>query len=96
MHLLYLHLKGYFSLDIKFYIYLVFCLAHNFNNVISLSSACIVFDEKPAVNIVQYHLYVESQKWYTETYLQSRNRVTHVENKLMVTGGREEMGKTGS
>ena len=40
------------------------------------------------------------EKWYRLTYLQSRNRVTGVENKLMATmGGREsgmnwEMGLT--
>ena len=34
-----------------------------------------------------YHLYVESKKWYIWTYLQNRNRVTDVKNKLMVTGG---------
>ena len=27
------------------------------------------------------------EKWYRWTYLQSRNRVTDVENKLMVTSG---------
>ena len=27
------------------------------------------------------------KKWYKWTYLQNRNRVTDVENKLMVTGG---------
>ena len=27
------------------------------------------------------------RKWYTWTYLQNRNRVTDVENKLMVTKG---------
>ena len=28
------------------------------------------------------------QKWYKWTYLQNRNRLTDVENKLMVTGGK--------
>ena len=27
------------------------------------------------------------KKWYKRTYLQNRNRVTDVENKLMVRGG---------
>ena len=29
------------------------------------------------------------KKWYNWTYLQNRNRVTDVENNLMVTGGKE-------
>ena len=36
------------------------------------------------------------KKWYKRTYLQDRNRVTDVENKLMVTkrerGGRDTLG----
>ena len=40
-------------------------------------------------NILWYDLYVESKKGYKWTYLQNRNRVTDVENKLMVTKGKE-------
>jgi len=38
-------------------------------------------------NIMWYCLYVESfkKKWYKRTYLQNGNRVTDVENKLVVT-----------
>ena len=49
-------------------------------------------------NIIWYRLYVESKKnGYKWTYLQNRNRVTDVENKLMVTkdkmvGGRDKLG----
>ena len=49
----------------------------------------------------QYRLYVESKKiLYTWTYLQNRNRVIDVENKLMVTrrekwGGQGWMGRLG-
>ena len=32
------------------------------------------------------------KKWYKWTYLQNRNRVTDVENKLMVTSGDKERG----
>ena len=40
------------------------------------------------VNIIWYHLYMESKKsWYKWTYLQNRNRLTDIENKLMVTKG---------
>ena len=39
-------------------------------------------------NIIWYCLYVDSKKkWYKWTYLQNRNRLTDLENKLMVTGG---------
>ena len=43
------------------------------------------------------HFYVESKKWYKWTYLQNRNRLTDLENKLMVTkgekvGGRDKLG----
>ena len=39
-------------------------------------------------NII-YHLYVESKKkWYKWTYLQNQNRLTDLENELMVTGGK--------
>ena len=43
---------------------------------------------------ISYYLYVESEKkWYKWTYLQSRNRLTDLENKFMVTNG--ERGKEG-
>ena len=32
------------------------------------------------------------KRWYTWTYLQNRNRVTDVENKLMVTKGEKGVG----
>ena len=38
-------------------------------------------------NIIWYCFYVESKKLYQWTYLQNINRVTKVENKLMVTRG---------
>ena len=38
-----------------------------------------------------YHLYVKSKKkWYKWTYLQNRNRLTDIENKLMFTKGESE------
>ena len=41
-------------------------------------------------------LYVESKKkWYKWTYLQDINRITDVENKLMVTGGKGRKDKLG-
>ena len=41
------------------------------------------------VVIIWYHTYVESNflKWYKWTYLQNRNRLTDIENTLMVTKG---------
>ena len=46
-------------------------------------------------NIIWYHLYVESKakkekKRYKWTYLQNRNRLTDIENKLMVTNGKRK------
>ena len=35
------------------------------------------------------------KKWYKGTYLQNRSRVTDVENKLMVTGGKRGKGQIG-
>ena len=35
---------------------------------------------------------MESKKWYKWTYLQNRNRVTDVENILIVTKGERERG----
>ena len=39
-------------------------------------------------NAIWYHLYVESKEWYKWTYLQNRNRLIEIENKLMVTKGK--------
>ena len=36
-------------------------------------------------------MYMETKKM-TETYLQNRNRLTHIENKLMVTKGEKRQG----
>ena len=36
---------------------------------------------------IWYHLYVESKIWHRWTYLQNRNRLTDIEEKLMVTKG---------
>ena len=43
-------------------------------------------------DIIWYHLYVESKMWYKVTYLQNRNRLTVIENKLMVTKVKKEGG----
>ena len=43
-------------------------------------------------NIAWYHLYVESNKRYKWTYLQIRNRITDVEDKLTVTKGKRGRG----
>ena len=41
-------------------------------------------------NIIWNHLYVESKKWYKWTYLQNRNSLTDIKNKLTVTKGEGE------
>ena len=44
-------------------------------------------------NIIWYHLFVESKKIIlTWTYLQSRDRLTDIENNLMVTKGESGEG----
>ena len=35
------------------------------------------------------------KKWYKWTYLQNRNTLTDIENKLLVTKGEEEIDKSG-
>ena len=48
---------------------------------------------KPSEKDKGYHLYVESiKKKYKWTYLQNRNRLTDIENKLMVTKGERWCG----
>ena len=37
--------------------------------------------------------YMESKIWYKWTYLQNRNRLTDIENKLMVTKGERQEGR---
>ena len=44
--------------------------------------------EKP--NLVWYHLYVESEIWYRWTYLWDRNRLTDIQNRLVLLGGSAE------
>ena len=36
---------------------------------------------------IWYHFYVESKKWYKQTYLQNRNRLTALENELTFARG---------
>ena len=44
---------------------------------------------------IVYLLHMESKKGYKCTYLQNRNRLTDIENKLMVTNGEREEGQIG-
>ena len=69
------------------------------NEIMSLAATWMDLDtvilsevRQRKTNIVWYHLYVESKKWYKWTYLQNRNRITDVENKLMVTKGEKGGG----
>ena len=39
------------------------------------------------------YIWTLKNKWYKWTYLQNRNRVIDVENKLMVTGGKVVVGR---
>ena len=39
---------------------------------------------------IWYHICIESKRWYKWPYLQNRNRLIAIENKLMVTKGNSE------
>ena len=43
--------------------------------------------QKRKTNSIWYHLYVESKIWHYWTYLQNRNRLTDIENRLGVAKG---------
>ena len=43
---------------------------------------------------IWYYLYVKSKKWHKWTYLQNRNRLINLENKLLVTGDEGREGGT--
>ena len=43
-------------------------------------------------NIIGYHLYAESKIRYKWIYSQNKNRLTDIENKLMVTKGERGEG----
>ena len=53
----------------------------------------IILSEVSQTEKDKYHIaYMWNlKKWYKWTYLQNRDRVTDVENKLMVTGGKGEV-----
>ena len=67
------------------------------NTICSNVDGPITLSEVRQTNIIWYRLYVESKKWYQWTYLQNRNRLRDLENKLMVTteerwGARDKLG----
>ena len=45
---------------------------------------------KRKTNTIWYHLYVESKIWHKWTCLQNRNRLTDIENRLVVAEGEGE------
>ena len=48
-------------------------------NIIPLSE-----DRERKTNIICYHLYGEFKIWHRWTYLQNRNRLTDIDNRLVV------------
>ena len=50
---------------------------------------------KRKTNTIWYHLYVESKIRHKWTYLRNRNRLTDIENRLVVAKGEEEWGREG-
>jgi len=58
----------------------------------------IILSEVSQTEKDKYHmllLIVESKKWYKRTYSQNRNRLTDLENKLMITKGERVAGGVG-
>ena len=47
----------------------------------------IILSEVTQTNIIWYHLYVESKIWHKWIYLWNRNRLTDIENRLVVAKG---------
>ena len=58
--------------------------------IIILSKVC-----QKETNTIWYHLYVESKIWHKWTYLQNRNRLTDIENRLVVAKGEGGWGMDG-
>ena len=48
--------------------------------------------KKRKTNTIWYHLYVESEMWHRWTYLWNRNRLTDIENRLVVAKGEGRWG----
>jgi len=55
------------------------------SNMIDFKTVILSKESQRKKNIIGYHFYVESEKGYKWAYPQSRNRLTDLENKLMVT-----------
>ena len=56
-----------------------------------------IIPRKRKRGIIYYQLYVKSKTWHKWTYLQNRNGLTDIEDKLMVTKGKKwsRRGKLG-
>ena len=48
---------------------------------------CTKWNKSDRERLIWYHIHVESKMRHKWTYLQNRNRLTDIENKLMVTKG---------
>ena len=48
---------------------------------------------KRKINIVFYHIYIESRKMVLKTYLQGSNGDADIENRFVETRGKERVGK---
>ena len=47
------------------------------------------------MDTIWYHLYVESKIWHEGAYLQNRNRLIDIENRLVVAKGETGWGNDG-
>ena len=59
----------------------------NSSNMDGTRSSHTKWSQKEKDNTICYHFYVESKLWHTWTYLENRNRLTDVENTLVVAKG---------
>ena len=57
------------------------------NNAIFSMIEIIILSQKEKTNTIWYHIYVESKIWHKWTYLWNKNRLSVIENKVMVTKG---------
>ena len=76
------------------HIYNGILLSHKKNKIIPFAATwmqleIIVLSEvgQRKTNTIWYHLYVKSKIWHKRTYLWNRNRIRHIENRLVVAKG---------